>query len=154
MKFSILILIIFSICTAGFGQDKKVPAAGSEERVFVNDFTSGDNISKAYRVLSMNGKYDEKKKAVKIFRENYTNERVLNMMVDLLKYYYDNPDFRENNQEVYYDDVIAQDLAALLGTNCSPACFPALINIAVYNHRHRDLTVKAAWDSIRMIKWQ
>ncbi len=112
-----------------------------------------DSITHAYRMLSKTGNYEEKKQGLKVFLENYNNERVEDMIVDLLDHYYNNENFAENDQVKFYDDLIAEELVKILGKNGSNKGFPALLKIVINSRRHRDDTVKEAWSSMEKIKW-
>jgi len=114
---------------------------------------SDDDITRAYRVLSKSGSYEDKKLVIGIFRDNYKNERILDMTIDLLTHGYEDVNFKENDQSMYYDDVIAEELVKLLGRNGNKKAFPALLRVALNSKSHRDQTVKEAWKAIQLIQW-
>ncbi len=119
----------------------------------LKNLSGDDEIAKAYRTLVKNGIYEDKKKALKSFSDNYTNDRVIDIIDNLLEYFYTNPDFKEDDQVMYYDDVIAEGLVRILLKNGSSKSFPVLLNIVLDNRHHRDQTVKAAWETIEAIHW-
>jgi len=120
---------------------------------FFFSFFYGDELLQAQQILKKSGEYEKKKKAVEVFLKSTEKERVINMINDMLIYNYDNPNFREDDQIAYYDDVIAEQLIKILEREKSPSSFPVLLRIVLYNKRHRDLTVKAAWKAIAAIDW-
>ena len=99
------------------------------------------------------GNYEEKKKMLKVFNDNFNNDRVIDIINNLLTYFYEDSNFRENDQTSYYDDVIAEGLIKILSRSGSTKSFPVLLRIVLHNQYHRDMTVKAAWDAIRDIHW-
>jgi hypothetical protein len=115
--------------------------------------STGDEFIKSYIVLTKIGNYDEKKKALKTFSDNYKNTRVIDMMVYLLDYFYDKQNFTENDQTMYYDDVIAGEIVKLLGKSGSAKGFPVFLKIVLNSRNHRDDTVREAWDSMEKIRW-
>lgn len=117
------------------------------------DNQTDDEISVVYRVLMKPGAYEEKKAKIGVFKDRYKEERVLDIIVNLLEYSYDNQTFKENDQSMYYDDVIAEELVKILGKNGSPKAFPALLHVALYNRLHRESTVREAWKAMMMIRW-
>jgi len=112
-----------------------------------------EELLQAYNNLKKAGEYEKKKKALEVFTKNYNNEKVISMLVDLLMYNYDNPDFKENDQVAFYDDVIAEEIIKILTKSGHPSAFPALLRYVLYNKRHRDATVNAAWKAIKNIDW-
>ncbi len=115
--------------------------------------TSEDDLLNAYRVLKKTGEYENKKKAILVFQKFPDRKRVVAMAVDLLTYNYDNPNFRENDQVAFYDDVIAEELVKILDKERLSSNFPAFLRIVLYSNRHREQTVKAAWQGIKNIDW-
>lgn len=154
MKIMIRLFLIFfiTVCLdifvgkSAYSQDEKI---ANESRNASGD----DKIAAAYRVFLRNGNYKEKKDHMKAFLENYNSDRVIDLTVNLLMYYYDDPGFRENDQVMYYDDVIAEDLIKILGKSGSKKGFPALLRVVLYDKHHRDTTVKEAWNAINVIHW-
>ncbi len=121
---------------------------------FTNVFASSEEeLLNAYRVLKRIGEYENKKKAILVFQKYPDRRRVIAMATDLLTYSYDNPNFKENDQVAFYDDVIAEELVKILDKERLPSNFPAFLRIVLYSHRHRDQTVKAAWQGIKNIDW-
>lgn len=116
-------------------------------------YSKTDELFDAYRILKNQGEYEKKKKALEVFSKNYNNMRAISMIMDLLTYNYDNPDFREDDQKAYYDDVIAEGLIEILARSRHPSAFPALLRIVLYENRHREATIKAAWRAIKEIDW-
>lgn len=119
----------------------------------LENISPAESFKRAYLVFLKNGDYDEKLKMVKVFDSNYTNGTVIDMTIDLLDHFYDHEDFAENDQIMYYDDVIAGDLVKILAKSGSKKGFPALLKIALHPSRHRDETVKEAWKGLEEIKW-
>lgn len=138
-----LLLLSGTAIVPVFGQASASDSAYQEE----------DEISRAFRILKKTGIYEEKKAVLRVFRENYRDERVTGMILDLMEYNFDNPAFRENDQGMYYEDVIAEELIKILGQNAKPMIFPSLLHVVLYNRRHREATVNAAWDAMKKIKW-
>ncbi len=140
MKIILVLSMVFS-CSLCFAQQA------------VDNATPEENYKRAYLTFSKKGNYEEKEKMLKVFRDNYTNDSVIDMMVDLLDHFYDNDQFAENDQVMYYDDVIAENLEILLEKSGSKKGFPALLKIALNSSKHREQTVKEAWHAIGAIKW-
>jgi len=124
-----------------------------EKKSLIDQNAFEDELTQAYRIFKKSGSYEDKKSVLDTYKKNYQNPRVVDMIVDLLTYSYNNPAFREDNQEQYYDDVIAGELIKILGKNGSPKGVPALLKITLYNRNHRDLTVQDAWKALMSIKW-
>ena len=120
---------------------------------FLISEVQNEELLSAYNTLKKVGEYEKKRKALEIFSKNYNNEKVISMLVDLLMYNYDNPDFKENNQVAYYDDVIAEEIIKILTKSGHPSSFPVLLRYVLYNKRHREATVNAAWKAIKNINW-
>ncbi|MGC8765053.1 MAG: hypothetical protein ACP5QT_04130 [Brevinematia bacterium] len=112
-----------------------------------------DDVLQAHQILKKTGEYEKKKMALSYFLKEKDRKRVTDLIIDLLTYTYDNPDFRENDQVAFYDDVIAEELIKILEKEKRPEAFPALLKVVLYSRRHRDQTVKAAWRAIEAIDW-
>ncbi len=145
----IIVLLIFFLAGFCFGED----SASSSSVFSIHNTSVEEEINKAHRILIKNGNYDEKKGVLKVLKDNYKEERVVGIIADVLIYNYDIPNFKENDQGQYYDDVIAEELVKIMGKNGSQKCFPALLRIVLYSKRHRDATIKEAWNAMKNIRW-
>jgi hypothetical protein len=152
MKFFVILFTLFFFSQPFFA-DNTVGKVAENESTDLKGVYGADDLEKAYRVLIRTGNYEEKKKALIYFKKNYQSERVVAMIVDLISYYYDDPLFKENNQIMYYDDVVAEELVKLLGKNGNYRGFPALLKVVLYSDRHRETTVKESWNAIKSLKW-
>ncbi len=120
---------------------------------FLYSLLFSDELLESHQILKKTGEYEKKKKALSYLVKSQERKRVGEMIIDLLTYTYDNPEFREDNQVAYYDDVIAEELIKILEKDKSPQSFPILLRVVLYNRRHREQTVKAAWQAIKSIDW-
>ncbi len=145
---NIVLLLIFFITGFCFADSSESAAPFSIVTTSVDE-----QITAAYRILVKNGSYEEKKGVLKVLRDNYKLDRVVDIISNVLIYNYDIPNFKENDQDQYYDDVIAEELVKILGKNGSQKSFPALLRIVLYSKRHRDATVREAWNAIKNIRW-
>lgn len=150
MKY-VIALCFLCVALPLFSQIASTPS--EEKRSLINENAFDDELTQAYRIFNKTGNYEDKKSILDIYKKNYQNPRVVDMIVDLLTYTYNNPEFREDNQEQYYDDVIAGELVKILGKNGSPKGVSALLKIVLHNRNHRDLTVQEAWKALMSIQW-
>lgn len=152
--FALISAILFFLTVSnGFSAETANKVVSEDRASLTNEWVGQDDISIAYRTLTKTGNYEEKKKQLMVFSGNFENPRVIAMIVDLLTYSYDNEAFKENDQQQYYDDVIAENLIKILARTGKKETFPVLIRIAFNNRNHRDVTVKEAWKAIQGIKW-
>lgn len=112
-----------------------------------------DELLDAHQILKKTGEYERKKIALNYFIKSGERKKVINLIMDLLNYTYDNPNFRENDQIAFYDDVIAEELIKILEKEKKPETFPVLLRVVLYSNRHREQTVKTAWRAIKAIDW-
>ncbi len=120
---------------------------------FSSIFANEEEFLNAYRILKKTGEYENKKKALTIFRKFPDKKRMSLMIADLILYNYDNPNFRENDQVAYYDDIIAEELIKILAEERDPKNFPVFLRVVLYSNRHREQTIKAGWEAIKKIDW-
>jgi len=113
---------------------------------------SQEILIRAYRMLA-NGTLDEKNKGLAVFRENTDKAVVVDMCVKLLTYFFQNPKFREDDETLYQNDVVAEKLVKILGNTKSQKGFPVYLQIVMTPYIHRNDTVKAAWYSMAAIDW-
>jgi hypothetical protein len=151
MKTALILLMVFFF-SAGYCQDSG-QANTNILSTPVDLSSSPDNLKRAYSSLAKPGNYEEKKKMLKIFNNNYADDNVIEMTIDLLDHYYNKDNFLENDQVMYYDDVIAAELVKVLGRSGNKKGFPALIKVALNSSNHREDTVKEAWRAVEAIKW-
>ncbi len=80
---------------------------------------------------------------------------VVPKLVDLLKNQYgaSRSKFREDDTKRFDDDRVAEAIILTLGDIGDPKAFPVLLQTVMNPDRHRDETVKAAWDSMKKLKW-
>lgn len=99
--------------------------------------------------------FDEKEQAVALFKQNYAEKHssgILNAVTDLLKFRYDVPNFREDNNAMFYDDRIAEELIRILADAKDPRGFEVLVTY-VSKRNHRMATINTAWSAIKNIDW-
>lgn len=83
------------------------------------------------------------------------NNIVVPKLVDLLrtKYGASRTKFNENDTQRFEDDRVAQAIIETLGDIGDPRAFPVLLQTVLNPDRHRDDTVKAAWEAMKKLKW-
>lgn len=108
----------------------------------------------AIRILKLQGEYEKKRLALPIIAASIQDPVTFNLVKDLLLHYYQNPRFKEEDQVMFYDDVIAEELLKILGSTRSPEIFPVVLQFALYDKWHRDTTVKTAWKLMQSIEWK
>lgn len=109
----------------------------------------------AYYVLAGSSSYYKKLESVSYFYDEYkttTNKQVISLILQLLDYQFDKADFNEEDDKMYYDDMIAEKLISILELSKSPYTFDILLDV-VTKQNHRKATVKAAWKAIEAIDW-
>ncbi len=76
-------------------------------------------------------------------------------LIDLLRNQYGSSrgKFTEADQKRYDDDRVAQAIIETLGDIGDPRAFAVLLRTVMSPDTHRDDTVKAAWDSMKKLKW-
>jgi|GEM_PF-1878894 hypothetical protein len=153
MKITLIFLLSVLFCSALYCQESLKDANSNIINTPVDLSASSENLKLAYATLASVGNYGEKKKILKIFNNNYADENVIDMTIDLLDHYYNKDNFLENDQDMYYDDVIAAELIKILGRSGAKKGFPPLLKIALNSSNHREDTVKEAWQAIEKIKW-
>ena len=149
MKIWLLLVSLLLISEIGYTQSD----AYSNRTSLLEQSEGTDDLTRAYRILSKKGNYEDKKAVLGVFQEDPANERVVAMCVDLLIYNYTAENFKENDQVMYYDDVIAEELIRILGKGRSKTAAPALLKVALQNKLHRELTILEAWKSLQNIEW-
>ncbi|OHD55795.1 MAG: hypothetical protein A2Y33_14255 [Spirochaetes bacterium GWF1_51_8] len=116
-----------------------------------------DEVNKSYRVLlDLNNTFEDRKKAAAHLKDMFVNgkdETVIDAIVDLLLYAYDQSNYKEENDKEYKSDMIALELIQILELSGDPRIFPALLNIVV-KPNHAQATIMEAWKAIKMIKWK
>lgn len=76
-------------------------------------------------------------------------------LVDLLRNQYgaSRAKFKEEDTRRFEDDRVAQAIIETLGDIGDPRAFPVLLQTVMNPDRHRDETVKAAWEAMKKLKW-
>lgn len=152
------------------------------EMVAVSDTKTGKDLSKIKgfspdaRVLAINSLAPSKNPAyinallVVLERDDAVNPRiaaakvipqlgkdtiVVKKLVELLRTQYggSRAKFKESDQERFDNDKVCQAIVETLGDIGDPDAFPALMQVATESDRHRDETVKAAWEAMKRLQW-
>lgn len=99
--------------------------------------------------------FEKKLEAVALFKQNYTETRsvgILLAVTDLLRFRYDVANFKEENNAMFYDDRVAEELIRILIESRDPRGFEVLVAY-VSKRNHRLATLNAAWAAIQNIDW-
>jgi len=147
MRRIVLACLVFA--TIAYGQTKEKARTIADLRIGAET-----EMETAMRVLKMQGEYEKKRIVLPVISQNIQNPTIRDMVKDLLLHYYQNERFKEEDQVLFYDDVIAEELLKILGSTRSPEIFPVLLQFALYDKRHRDATVKTAWKLMQAIEWK
>jgi|GEM_PF-1621760 hypothetical protein len=93
--------------------------------------------------------------AAKILPSLGNSGMIVPKLVDLLKNQYGSGrgKFSEADEKRYNDDRVAQALIETLGDLGDPRAFSVLLRTVMSPETHRDETIKAAWDSMKKLKW-
>jgi len=85
----------------------------------------------------------------------FGDKTVVPKLVDLLKNQYgaSRAKFREDDPKRFDDDRVAEAIIQTLGDIGDPRAFPVLLQTVMNPDRHRDETVKAAWESMKKLQW-
>jgi hypothetical protein len=108
-----------------------------------------------YRTLMQSENHDAKRAAAASLREIYEETRsedVIDVIIDLMRFTYNHNNFSEQNQRMFYDDMIAMRLIEILEISKDPRVFPTLIRV-VARRNHTQRTIDAAWKAIKAIDW-
>lgn len=83
------------------------------------------------------------------------DKTIVPKLVDLLKNQYgaSRAKFKEDDPKRFDDDRVAEAIIITLGDIGDPRAFPVLLQTVMNPDRHRDETVKAAWESMKKLKW-
>ncbi len=108
----------------------------------------------AMRILKTKGEYEKKRIVLPLIERSINDPVIFTLVRDLLINYYQNPRFNEEDQVMFYDDVIAEELLKILGKTRSPEIFPVVLQFALYNKWHREATVQTAWKLMQSIEWK
>lgn len=114
-----------------------------------------DDLYDAYYVLAGNSGYYKKLDSVEYLLEEYKeteNKQIISLIIQLLEFQYERKDFKEDDDKMYYNDVIAEKLINILEYSQSPYAFEVLLDVVIHQN-HRWDTVLAAWDAIDDIDW-
>lgn len=84
--------------------------------------------------------------------EDTGNMAVISVALYLLDTRYDYDDFTESDDQMFYDDLVAEALVEFLDTTERPEAFEVLMNIVVQRN-HRNGTIKSAWSALQNIDW-
>jgi hypothetical protein len=140
------ICLLFSY---GFCQNKERPKTIADLRI-----GSETEMETAMRILKLKGEYEKKRIVLPLIEKTIKDPTTFAFVKDLLLYYYQNPRYNEEDQVMYYDDVIAEELLKILGSTRSPEIFPVMLQYALYNKWHREATVQTAWRLMQSIEWK
>ncbi|MCX7883204.1 MAG: hypothetical protein N2314_08290 [Brevinematales bacterium] len=146
-KLGILVSLLLAI--TGYAQIKERPRSITEFRIGTET-----EMETALRILKTQGEYEKKRLALPVIAANIQDPATFALVKDLLLHYYQNPRFKEEDQVMFYDDVIAEELLKILGTTKSPEIFPVVLQFALYDKWHREATVKTAWKLMQSIEWK
>lgn len=80
------------------------------------------------------------------------DDSIAPMLVTLLTTVYSHENFKENNDEMYNDDLVAEGIIIAMGEHGSPRYFTALLEVVTLQN-HRDDTIDAAWNAMENLKW-
>lgn len=106
------------------------------------------------RILKLKGEYEKKRIVLPLIARTIQDPATFSLVKDLLLHYYQNPRFNEEDQVMYYEDVIAEELLKILGSTRSPEIFPVVLQYVLYDRWHRETTVKTAWALMQSIEWK
>jgi len=83
------------------------------------------------------------------------SQLVVPKLVDLMRNQYgaSRTKFNEEDTKRFDDDRVAQAIIETLGDIGDPRAFSVLLQTVMNPDRHRDDTVKAAWESMKKLKW-
>lgn len=143
------ILFGFLLITTSYAQTKERARTLADLRIGAET-----EMETAIRILKMQGEYEKKRLALPVIAANIQDPTTFGIVKDLLLHYYQNPRFKEEDQVMFYDDVIAEELLKILGSTRSPEIFPVVLQFALYDKWHRDATVKTAWKLMQSIEWK
>lgn len=122
----------------------------------IGDIYLTEPLKNAYRVLiNLNSPYSEKQKAADYLYEVYiknSDPTIVQLVVDLLTYTYDQDDFREDDNFKYHNDIIARRLIEILTLARDPLGFQVLVTYVIKANHTRD-TIMEAWNAIKAIDW-
>lgn len=111
-----------------------------------------DSLYKAYGYM-LSGTPDQKKNALELFRENYTNDTVVEMCSTLITTFYLNERFREDDEKAFQQNKLVEEMLLILAKNGSVKCFPVFLSVVNNPHQNRYATVRAAWKGLSGLKW-
>ncbi len=110
----------------------------------------------AYITLqSRTSTFQQKQEAAALLRQDFQQTGSTNIVLavkDLLKFRYDVANFREDNNSMFYDDRIAEELIRIIDSSRNPVAFEVLVTY-VSKRNHRLSTINAAWAAIKNIDW-
>lgn len=143
------ILLAFLLITYGYTQTKEKAHTLTDLRIGAET-----EMETAIRILKTKGEYEKKRLALPIIATNIHDPITFGIVKDLLLHYYQNPRFKEEDQVMFYDDVIAEELLKIIGSTKLPEIFPIVLQFCLYDKWHRDATVKTAWRLMQSIEWK
>ncbi|URA11125.1 hypothetical protein [Thermospira aquatica] len=149
MKHWLWILVSMLFLVNGYSQTKEKARTIADLRI-----GSETEMETAMRILKIKGEYEKKRIILPLIEQNIQDPVVFNLVKDLLINYYQNPRFNEEDQVMFYDDVIAEELLKILGKTRSQEIFPVVLQFALHNKWHRESTVQTAWKLMQSIEWK
>jgi hypothetical protein len=82
----------------------------------------------------------------------FKNDDVVNMIINLVRFDLNHPNFREDNEKMFNDNRVLEALVQSMGEIGNPRFFPALLQI-VSKRNHREETIQAAWRAMEKLEW-